>query len=188
MPLEVTEVPIASETRTPEIAGVLPVVSTNGFPKPAMVQRLLDLFYLLHHDVEFCSFIHRHSFDLRQPQSPFLIASIIALSALYIYDDEARENFGFATSAGLSRNYLSKARDLSRELSQSPCGPSTFLNSIGLIYKSSSDANSECLSLEHTVQPNPCTVRASLLERDQGLHVRRVGHPNGTDNATRKGV
>lgn len=96
----------------------LPVVSVDGFPKHTKVQRLLELFYRLHLDVEFCSFLHRHSFDLRRPQSPFLIASIIALSALYIPDLEAQEDFGFVSAAALSNHYLLMARDFSRNLSQ----------------------------------------------------------------------
>jgi hypothetical protein len=126
MPVELTQ-GLTSVANAPQSANYVPVVSLDGFPRPAMVQRLLGLFYRLHHDIEFCSFLHRHSFDLRQPQSPFLIASIIALSALYISDDEAQQHFGFETGAELSKYYCSKAGGHSRDLSQAPCGQSTQL-------------------------------------------------------------
>lgn len=54
------------------------------------LQRLLDIFLTRHHDVEFCGFLHRPTTDMATltAQSPFLVASIASLTALYIDNDE----------------------------------------------------------------------------------------------------
>ncbi|KIM99929.1 hypothetical protein OIDMADRAFT_55819 [Oidiodendron maius Zn] len=101
-----------------------PQLST--LPKLAL-RRLLDVFFERNHKVEFCSFLTRSTFESREveSQSPFLLASIIALSSLYLHDDEVRRMCSFNSAKALSDAYVLQARIYSRDTSNEP----TILNS-----------------------------------------------------------
>ncbi|KFX92602.1 hypothetical protein V490_05297 [Pseudogymnoascus sp. VKM F-3557] len=90
-------------------------------PEAKLLQRLLSIFLARHHDVELCSFLHKPSLDIFKlaVRSPFLVTSIISLSALYVPEDEARD-FGFESAASLSDNYARSARRYAQILSDEP--------------------------------------------------------------------
>lgn len=97
---------------------------TPEFPGAAQLQRLLDIFFTRHHDVELCSFLHKPTTDMAtlSVHAPFLVASIISLSALYISEDEARRIFDFQSAAALSGHYAQLARNYAHSLSDMPSG------------------------------------------------------------------
>ncbi|OBT96227.2 hypothetical protein VE01_05786 [Pseudogymnoascus verrucosus] len=90
-------------------------------PEAHLLQLLLGIFLARHHDGELCSFLHKPSLDMSvlAVRSPFLVMSIISLSALYIPDDEALRDFGFEAVA-LSDNYARSARRYAQRLSDEP--------------------------------------------------------------------
>jgi hypothetical protein len=95
-----------------------------NFPDSPQLDRLIDIFFSRHHDVELCSLFHKPSWDvlLLRERSPFLITSIIALSALYVPETEARADFGFASASELSEHYTQLATNYARDLSYEPTG------------------------------------------------------------------
>jgi hypothetical protein len=106
---------------------VLPIqacVVAPKFPGTLMLNRLVDIFFDRHHEVEFCSFLHKASFDpevlCRRP--PFLMTSIITLTALYIEENEVRKDFGFDSPAAFSDYYAQFARCYARNLADEPSG------------------------------------------------------------------
>lgn len=92
-------------------------------PEAHLLQRLLGIFLARHHDGELCSFLHKPSLDMSvlAVRSPFLVTSIMSLSALYIPEDEAHRDFGFEPAL-LSDNYARSARRYARSLSDEPSG------------------------------------------------------------------
>jgi hypothetical protein len=103
----------ASAVSAPSVSDIVP---------PALLRHLLQTFYDRHHDVEFCSFIHKPSFDIEQCSSPFFMAALISLSSLYHSDEESKSKFG-VDIVTLSQSYfLPQARALSRDQSQNPSG------------------------------------------------------------------
>ncbi|CAK7211293.1 hypothetical protein SBRCBS47491_001074 [Sporothrix bragantina] len=97
------------------------VANATNFP-----QKLLDIFYERHHDVEFCSFLHRPTTTMAglEAQSPFLAAAIASLAALHLDEDEVTRQcsaLGQEPSAlGLSTYYGRQATALGRNLSDEP--------------------------------------------------------------------
>lgn len=96
----------------------------HNFPAAALLRRLLGIFFTCHHDVEFSSFLHKPTTDMvtLSAQAPFLACSIISLSALYISDDEARNDFGFESAAAVSEYYAQTAITFARKLGDMPSG------------------------------------------------------------------
>jgi Fungal Zn(2)-Cys(6) binuclear cluster domain len=92
------------------------------FPQPLQLQRLFDLFFIRHHEVEFCSFFHRPSLDIPtlHDRSPLLAASVLSLGALYLSTDEAVTDFGFATPYALSDYYARLAKFQAYDLFDEP--------------------------------------------------------------------
>jgi hypothetical protein len=90
-------------------------------PEAHLLQRLLGIFLARHHDGELCSFLHKPSLDMSvlAVRSPFLVTSIMSLSALYIPEDEAQRDFGFEPVA-LSDKYARSARRCAQRLSDEP--------------------------------------------------------------------
>ncbi|KAL7786509.1 hypothetical protein V8C43DRAFT_131774 [Trichoderma afarasin] len=101
-----------------------PDSDARNFPDSPQLERLIDIFFSRHHDVELCSLFHKPSWDvlLLRERSPFLITSIMALSALYVPEVEARADFGFASASDLSEHYTQIATNYARELSYEPTG------------------------------------------------------------------
>lgn len=93
-------------------------------PEPGLLRRLVEVFFTRHHDVELCSFLHKPSLDssVRNPRVHFLLASIVALGALYISDSEAKNDFGFETGLQISEHYSQIARSFARERFDEPSG------------------------------------------------------------------
>jgi hypothetical protein len=83
-----------------------------NLPESRKLQRLIQIFFNRHHEAEFCSFFHKPSLDIPtlHRRSPFLVASILSLSALYISADEAEADFGFQTPSALSEYYARLAK------------------------------------------------------------------------------
>lgn len=88
------------------------------------LERLFKIFLGRHHDVELCSFLHKPTQDVAalSSKSQLLVTAIITLSALYISDDEAKEDFGFESASALSNHYAEVARNLARNSSDEPSG------------------------------------------------------------------
>lgn len=88
------------------------------------LERLFKIFLDRHHDVELCSFLHKPTQDVAalSSKSQLLVTAIITLSALYISDDEAKEDFGFESASSLSNHYAEVARNLARNSSDEPSG------------------------------------------------------------------
>lgn len=102
-----------------------PVTDSVGvLPEAPLLQRLLNIFLARHHDVELCSFLHKPSLDISvlAVRSPFLVSSIISLSALYVPEDEANGDFGFESAVSLSDHYARSARKYAQNLSDEPSG------------------------------------------------------------------
>lgn len=95
-------------------------------PSQNLLQRLLDIFWTRHHHVEFCGFIHRPSFEeaVLHPSNAFLLNSILSLSSIYISDEEAKNGFGAPSGGALSNIYYTKAKELWKEIFDSPAGKS----------------------------------------------------------------
>jgi hypothetical protein len=111
------------------------VASSTGpyaFPEARLLHRLLNIFLARHHDVELCSFLHKPSIDIvaLSAQSPFLVSSILSLSALYLSDKEANKDFGFESSAALSEHHAQFAKMCAKSLHDEPSGGRSFLNLI----------------------------------------------------------
>ncbi|KAF2105007.1 hypothetical protein NA57DRAFT_51792 [Rhizodiscina lignyota] len=80
-------------------------------PSAELIRHMCDIFFRAHHDVEFCSFIHRPSFEAQTYKiPPFLLHAIISLSALSMSDAEASSKYGFDAGLQLSDHYFQKAR------------------------------------------------------------------------------
>ncbi|KAL7905189.1 hypothetical protein GGI35DRAFT_141656 [Trichoderma velutinum] len=96
--------------------------NAQSFPDTPQLNRLIDIFFSRHHDVKLCSLFHKPSWDvvLLRERSPFLVTSIVALSALYIPENEARADFGFTSASALSEHYAELATNYARELSYEP--------------------------------------------------------------------
>ncbi|KFY81838.1 hypothetical protein V500_11043 [Pseudogymnoascus sp. VKM F-4518 (FW-2643)] len=94
----------------------------GALPEAHLLQRLLSIFLSRHHDAELCSFLHKPSLDISvlAVRSPFLVTSIISLSALYIPEDEARGDFRFESAVALSDHYARSARRYAQSLSDEP--------------------------------------------------------------------
>lgn len=86
-----------------------------------LLQRALDIFYARHYSIEFCSFLHVSSLDVKilRQRSPFLAHALIALSGLYMNNEEAMKE-GFATSVALSDWHTMVAREYSRQSVDAP--------------------------------------------------------------------
>lgn len=97
---------------------------SHAFPDAPLLHRLLNIFYARHHGVEFCSFLHQPTTEITtlSVEAPFLVASIISLSALYIPKIEAKREFGFESAAALSDHYAQLAIASARSLSDTPSG------------------------------------------------------------------
>ena len=102
--------------------------SGSALPAVRLLQRLLSIFLARHHDVELCSFLHKPSLDISMlaARSPFLVTSIISLSALYTTEDEAKRDFGFESAVALSDHYARSARRYAHSLSDEPSGAYCF--------------------------------------------------------------
>ena len=89
----------------------------------ALLRRALDIFRERHFSVEFCSFLHLPSVDvgLLRQRSPFLAHALIALSALYMTQQEAADQ-GFARPEALSEWHTTVAREYSRQSVDAPSG------------------------------------------------------------------
>ncbi|KAK0760454.1 hypothetical protein N5P37_006648, partial [Trichoderma harzianum] len=85
----------------------------------AQLERLFKIFLDRHHDVELCSFLHKPTQDVTalSSKSQLLVTAIITLSALYISDNEAKEDFGVESASALSNHYAEVARNLARNSS-----------------------------------------------------------------------
>ncbi|PTB47530.1 hypothetical protein M431DRAFT_129907 [Trichoderma harzianum CBS 226.95] len=88
----------------------------------AQLERLFKIFLDRHHDVELCSFLHKPTQDVTalSSKSQLLVTAIITLSALYISDNEAKEDFGVESASALSNHYAEVARNLARNSSDEP--------------------------------------------------------------------
>lgn len=89
--------------------------STNPLSS-SLLQRALEIFYARHHSVEFCSFLHTPSLEVKvlRHQSPFFAHALVALAGLYMSKEEAVVE-GFADPAALSDWYTIVAREYSRQ-------------------------------------------------------------------------
>lgn len=113
---------LQNQKRVQIVPSVVTTAESNAFPKDPLIQRLLNIFLTRHHDVEFCSFFHKPSINVSElsVKSPFLVASILSLSSLYIPENEARTSFGFESAAVLSDHYVQLARSYAKSLSDEP--------------------------------------------------------------------
>ena len=105
--------------------------TNNGaLPTTLLLQKLFRIFLERHHDVELCSFLHKPSQDIATlgSKSPLLVNAIITLSALYVSDEEAINEFGFGSASAFSNHYCEIARALARSLSDDPS--SSYLTSV----------------------------------------------------------
>ena len=138
---------IELETSTPEGGGAAVAAAAGGpaavppwsssspssrsqraipLPSLASLSRTFDLFYERHFAVDFCSFDYRRHFDAQYEEKPFLVVSIISLCAQYLTPEEAWRDYGLSTGRHVWRRYLSLARSLAKELSDTPTGTSTL--------------------------------------------------------------
>ncbi|KAL6855447.1 hypothetical protein ACO1O0_006594 [Amphichorda felina] len=99
--------------------------SQRAIPLPSLasLSRTFDLFYERHFAVDFCSFDYRRHFDAQYEEKPFLVVSIISLCAQYLTPEEAWRDYGLSTGRHVWRRYLSLARSLAKELSDTPTVP-----------------------------------------------------------------
>lgn len=90
-----------------------------------LLERALDIFLVRHHDVEFCSFLHQPTVTAEWLASErlFLSQSLIALSALYMTEQEAHEA-GYSSVKSLSEEFTEVARLSSRKSIDEPSGMS----------------------------------------------------------------
>ncbi len=147
----------------------------HNFPNDDLLQRLLNIFFARHHDVEFCSFLHKPTTNIvtLSSQAPFLVASIISISALYISDQDARSEFGFGSAAALSDHYTQLARTFAHTLSDIPsCQYASNHN----IYH---DLTHPIISVHNSGLFNFVYQGADHMEGLQGMDVRRYCHKNG---------
>ncbi|CAM1507789.1 Fc.00g046370.m01.CDS01 [Cosmosporella sp. VM-42] len=103
----------------------------GGDPPVALLRRALDIFRERHFGVEFCSFLHLPSVDvgLLRQRSPFFAHALIALSALYMTQQEAADQ-GFARPETLSEWHTTVAREYSRQSVDAPSVSSIQANLI----------------------------------------------------------
>ena len=76
----------------------------------------LDIFLARHHAIEFCSFLHTASLDVKQIvfQHAFMAYSIIALSSLYMTEEDAMKH-GYKSNREISKWHADAARQASRQ-------------------------------------------------------------------------
>ncbi|ERT03199.1 hypothetical protein HMPREF1624_01504 [Sporothrix schenckii ATCC 58251] len=96
----------------------------------ALPQRLLDIFFERHHEVEFCAFLHKPTTTMAglRKQAPVLATAIASLAALYLTADEAghlTKTLGLPTACtvSLSDFYARQASVLGRHLTDQPSIP-----------------------------------------------------------------
>ncbi|MCJ1311653.1 hypothetical protein MMC25_005326 [Agyrium rufum] len=107
---------IASQARVRSYQAVSEVPSSIKtpliLPESQPLERLCHMFFSRHHDAELCSFFHKPSLDLPtlRDRSPFLVASVLSLGALYLPANEAKADFGFETPVAVSDHYARLAK------------------------------------------------------------------------------
>jgi hypothetical protein len=86
-----------------------------------LLEQSLEIFYAKHHAVEFCSFLHVPSVETEAiaRQSPFFAHAVIALSSLYLSDNDAQKQ-GFRPGRTLSEYHTDLARQYSRRSIDEP--------------------------------------------------------------------
>lgn len=91
-------------------------------PPPQLRCQLLHIFSQTHHILELCGCIQLDMFkdEAITSENRFLLESILALSALYLTDAEAKFDSRFAGSKCIMRYYRSKAQASSRQSSDQP--------------------------------------------------------------------
>jgi hypothetical protein len=118
---------------TPELRHKTPHSSSvgrgggNEHIAPDLIKRALSIFYVRHHSIEFCSFLHVPSLEIESLHrgSRLFLQALIALSALYFSNEEAVKQ-GFLSSTALSEQYAAAAREHSRQTVDSPSSMPTF--------------------------------------------------------------
>ncbi|PMD43537.1 hypothetical protein L207DRAFT_564199 [Hyaloscypha variabilis F] len=106
------------DTPDPRALSNIPIV----LPEPPQLERLFEIFFARHHEVELCSFLHKPSLDMPtlHNRSPVLVASVLSLAALYLSTDEVKADFGFETPCALSDHYARLAKSHAYGLSDEP--------------------------------------------------------------------
>jgi hypothetical protein len=117
--------------------------ATSDGPPLALSKYALEIFLKQHHDLEFCSFIHKPSFMIESAH-PFLISSMITLSSLYFPESVAHEN-GFRSVSQMTGWYLAATRRYSREESETPTGKFAFIHPTHML---SPHMQSRCTKME----------------------------------------
>ncbi|KAH8893168.1 hypothetical protein GQ53DRAFT_860181, partial [Thozetella sp. PMI_491] len=77
-------------------------------------------FYERHLATDFCSFLYRPDFEASYTESPFLVASILALCIRYVDEEEVQTHLGWSSPREASRQYASAARAMARQASDQP--------------------------------------------------------------------
>lgn len=85
----------------------------------SLVERSMTVFFRHHHDLEFCSFIHKPTFAL-DTADPFLISAIVSLSSLYLSQTLDPKEYGFDSSHHMTNTLINVSRRLSRETADIP--------------------------------------------------------------------
>ncbi|KAK5293458.1 hypothetical protein LTR99_009905 [Exophiala xenobiotica] len=110
-------------------------------PSSALTNRCVELFFRHHHDLEFCSFIHKPSF-CADSASPFLVSAIVTLSSLYLSDTVLQDECDFKSASRLTSRYHLLARRYSRETSDMPSIPSIQANLVLALFEALSSSES----------------------------------------------